>query len=57
MCEINRKPFDSALVLRQFPAPYATLTLERAARALGFRVVLKRFRVQQLSKLRSAALL
>jgi len=56
MCEVNRRPFDSALLLHQFPAPYTTHSLERAARALGIRVALKRFGVMKLSNQRSVAI-
>lgn len=37
-CALNRKPFDPDLLVRQFPPPYHTETLIRAARELGFRI-------------------
>lgn len=37
-CALNRKPFDAALLLQQFPAPHTSDTVIEAARALGFRV-------------------
>ncbi len=37
-CALNRTPFDSALLVQQFPPPYSTDSLIHAARALGFRI-------------------
>src|SRR5215467_7951237 len=37
LCRIHRVPFDAALVLQQFPPPYANHSLIEAARALGFK--------------------
>lgn len=37
-CALNRKPFDSELLIRQFPPPYSADSLIHAARALGFRI-------------------
>jgi subfamily B ATP-binding cassette protein HlyB/CyaB len=40
-CVLNRKPFDSNLLIQQFPPPYSADSIVHAARALGFRI--KRF--------------
>lgn len=37
-CALNRKPFDGALLMQQFPPPYSADSLVHAARALGFRI-------------------
>jgi subfamily B ATP-binding cassette protein HlyB/CyaB len=37
MCQLQRIPFVSALVLRQVPPPYDQNTLQQTARTLGFR--------------------
>src|SRR3954470_21156239 len=37
LARLNRLPFDAALLLQQFPPPYASHTLIEAARALGFK--------------------
>jgi len=37
LCRIHRVPFDAALLLQQFPPPYARESLIEAARALGFK--------------------
>src|SRR5579872_270110 len=37
-CALNRKPFDSGLLIRQFPPPYNTDSFIHAGRALGFRI-------------------
>jgi subfamily B ATP-binding cassette protein HlyB/CyaB len=37
LSQIQRIPFDPALILQQFPPPYTLVTLIEAARALGFR--------------------
>lgn len=36
-CQINRLPFDSALLLQRFPAPHSMRQLLEALRSLGFR--------------------
>jgi len=56
MCELNRIAFDPALVLQRFGAPYSTVTLERAARSLGFRVAVRRARARQFVKLKGACI-
>ena len=38
LSQLQRIPFDPALILQQFPPPYTLVTLIEAARALGFRV-------------------
>jgi ATP-binding cassette, subfamily B, bacterial HlyB/CyaB len=53
LCALNRIPFDAALLLKQFSPPYSTDTLIHAARALGFRISLKR---RDAAALASAAL-
>jgi subfamily B ATP-binding cassette protein HlyB/CyaB len=37
-CALNRTPFDSALLVQQFPPPYNMDSVIHAARALGFRI-------------------
>lgn len=39
LCQINRVPFDPALVAQQYPPPHSEATFIEAAKALGFRVV------------------
>ena len=38
LCQFHRIPFDSNLVLRNYPPPLSELTLLEAGRALGFRI-------------------
>ncbi len=38
LCALHRRPFDAALVLKQFPPPYSAESLISAARGLGFKV-------------------
>jgi subfamily B ATP-binding cassette protein HlyB/CyaB len=37
LCQINRLPFDAALLLQRFPAPHSNRQLLEALRSLGFR--------------------
>jgi ATP-binding cassette, subfamily B, bacterial HlyB/CyaB len=37
LCQLNRIPFDPALLLQRFPAPHDTRQLQEACRALNFR--------------------
>jgi subfamily B ATP-binding cassette protein HlyB/CyaB len=37
LCQINRLPFDPALLLQRFPAPHSAQQLHEALRAFGFR--------------------
>src|SRR4029077_2625808 len=37
LCQVYRKPFDPALVLREFPPPCSIPVLHQAARSLGFK--------------------
>ena len=37
LCAVHRRPFDAALLLKQFPPPYGQATLIQAARGLGFK--------------------
>ena len=37
LCQVNRLPFDGALLLQRFPAPHSTRQLLEALRMLGFR--------------------
>jgi ATP-binding cassette, subfamily B, bacterial HlyB/CyaB len=37
LCQVNRLPFDPALLLQRFPAPHSTRQLVEALRSLGFR--------------------
>jgi len=36
LCQLNRLPFDAALLVQRFPAPHTTLQLLEAAKSLGF---------------------
>ncbi|MDN5849913.1 MAG: peptidase domain-containing ABC transporter [Nitrococcus sp.] len=36
LCQVHRKPFDSRLLLGQFPPPYTLASLQQAGAALGF---------------------
>jgi subfamily B ATP-binding cassette protein HlyB/CyaB len=38
LCQLNRIPFDPAILVQRFPAPHSTQQLIEACRALGFRV-------------------
>ena len=38
LCQINRIPFDPALVTQQYPPPHTEITFIEAAKALGFKV-------------------
>jgi len=38
LCQMHRVPFDSKLVLQNYPPPYSETTLIEAAKALGFRL-------------------
>jgi subfamily B ATP-binding cassette protein HlyB/CyaB len=37
LCQVNRLPFDAALLLQRFPAPHSTRQLVEALQSLGFR--------------------
>src|SRR5258706_4965959 len=37
LCQINRLPFDAALLLQRFPAPHSARQLVEALQSLGFR--------------------
>src|SRR3989442_7752431 len=37
LCQINRLPFDAALLLQRFPAPHSDRQLLEALQSLGFR--------------------
>ncbi len=37
LCQINRIPFDPALLLQRFPAPHSVPQLIEALRSFGFR--------------------
>jgi subfamily B ATP-binding cassette protein HlyB/CyaB len=52
LCQINRLPFDPALLVQRFPAPHSTLQVVDAAKSLGFKTGdfdISRKRVQQAS--------
>ena len=51
LCALNRVPFDAELLLKQFPPPCTTDHLVHAARALGFRVKLKKCSAPTLVKM------
>jgi ATP-binding cassette, subfamily B, bacterial HlyB/CyaB len=38
LCELNRLPFDAALLLQRFPAPHSERQLLEALQSLGFRI-------------------
>ena len=38
LCQLNKIPFDPALVTQQFPPPHSEATFNEAAAALGFKV-------------------
>ncbi len=38
LCQLNRLPFDAALLVQRFPAPHSEAQLREALRSLGFRV-------------------
>ena len=38
LCQLFRVPFDTRLILQQFPPPYSMATLCRAAASIGFRL-------------------
>jgi len=50
-CALNRQPFDSELLVRQFPPPYNSDSIIHAARALGFRIKRKDCASQTVAKL------
>lgn len=52
-CQLNRIPFDAALLLRQFPPPYTPVNLQQALTHLGFDSHLKK---RSLTKLQAASL-
>jgi subfamily B ATP-binding cassette protein HlyB/CyaB len=37
LCQVNRVPFDAALLLQRFPAPHSVRQLLEAAKSFGFR--------------------
>ena len=37
LCQLNRIPFDAALLLQKFPAPHSVRQLIEALRSFGFR--------------------
>ena len=45
-CALNRQPFDSELLVRQFPPPYNNDSFIHAARALSFRIAIKGVQLQ-----------
>jgi len=50
-CALNRKPFDAALLVKQFPPPYTADSFDHAARALGFKIRRSDCDFAQLAKL------
>ncbi|MFM9971979.1 MAG: peptidase domain-containing ABC transporter [Burkholderiales bacterium] len=38
LCQVHRVPFESSLVLRNYPPPFSDITLIEAGKALGFRI-------------------
>jgi ATP-binding cassette, subfamily B, bacterial HlyB/CyaB len=51
VCAVHKKPFDTALLLQQFPPPYDEAALVRAAQALGFKSQLRDVPLEQLTQL------
>ena len=51
VCAVHKKPFDTALLLQQFPPPYDEAALVRAAQALGFKCQLRHVPLEQLAQL------
>lgn len=51
-CALNRKPFDGALLVQQFPPPYSADSLVHAARALGFKIKRKECDSAELASLK-----
>ncbi|MDP3167353.1 MAG: peptidase domain-containing ABC transporter [Hydrogenophaga sp.] len=51
LCAVYRRPFDSQLLLQQFPPPYDEAALVRAARGLGFKTQLRPITPQVLDQL------
>jgi subfamily B ATP-binding cassette protein HlyB/CyaB len=51
ICQLHRVPFAASLARQQFPPPHDLLSLERAARALGFNSGLREARAEELHAL------
>ena len=51
LCQINRIPFDAALVAQQYPPPHSDATLTEAAAALGFKAGPGKFSRYKISEL------
>lgn len=51
VCAVHKKPFDTALLLQQFPPPYDEADIVRAAQALGFKSQLRIVSADQLVQL------
>jgi subfamily B ATP-binding cassette protein HlyB/CyaB len=51
LCVLHRRPFDSQLLLQQFPPPYDDAALVRAARGLGFKSQLRSVESQSFDQL------
>ncbi|MDZ4142423.1 MAG: peptidase domain-containing ABC transporter [Methylotenera sp.] len=52
-CQLNRIPFNAALLVKQYPPPYTSVQLEHALQSFGFNTSLK---YAQLAKLNAASL-
>ena len=48
LCALHRIPFDAELLLRRFPPPYDTASLQQAALAYDFKVALQTLAVQDI---------
>ena len=48
LCALHRVPFDAALLLRRFPPPYNTVSLQQAVIAYDFKVALQTIPVQDI---------
>ena len=50
LCQLQHIPFDSELMLRQFPPPFTVVSLQQALQALGLKVGRKTITLQRLSQ-------
>ena len=48
-CQLNRIPFDAALLVKQYPPPHTSIQLEHALQSFGFTTSLKCSQLAQLS--------
>ena len=48
-CQLNRIPFDAALLIKQFPPPYDTVHLQQALQRVGLNNSVKQYSLHQLA--------